>query len=266
VLAAIAQRAPKTLAAMVRIRNEEEFLYPAIRSIVEAVDQVVLIDNLSDDRTPEIIRQLQAEFPHIVAAYVYPHRVARYGAENAELSRTLRGRRSPQLLANYYNWCLRRCAASHIMKWDADMVATAQFAQALTLFRSGPMQVMYISGINVHPARTHTVVGTPDRVIAPYEDYEPRIFPKLFASYDNRARVYETLASPYANTDLAMRYTPMTYLHMKFCKHNYELNASPDMVADRSILRHSGDALDQEALDSLERIHGWALSASPAAS
>ena len=36
---------PKKISAMVRVRNEEEYLFTSVASIAELVDEVVIIDN-----------------------------------------------------------------------------------------------------------------------------------------------------------------------------------------------------------------------------
>ena len=51
-------RGAKTISAMTRIRNEEEFLEEAVLSIIDIFDEIILIDNLSDDKTPAIISAL----------------------------------------------------------------------------------------------------------------------------------------------------------------------------------------------------------------
>ncbi len=48
----------RTISAMERVRNETEFLYPAVESIADAVDEIVLVDNLSSHATPAIIERL----------------------------------------------------------------------------------------------------------------------------------------------------------------------------------------------------------------
>ena len=43
---------------MVRVRNETEFLYPAVKATADAVDEIVLVGNLSSDAGPAIIERL----------------------------------------------------------------------------------------------------------------------------------------------------------------------------------------------------------------
>jgi glycosyltransferase involved in cell wall biosynthesis len=55
-----------------------------VRSIIQVVDAVVIVDNLSDDRTPQIIDTLVKAYPDKIAAYSYAHRILRVGKENEE--------------------------------------------------------------------------------------------------------------------------------------------------------------------------------------
>jgi hypothetical protein len=121
---------PRRISAMLRVRDEEEFLHAAVSSIADLVDEIVLVDNQSTDRTPEIVRQLASEHSDKVAVHAYPHPVARVGAEQAAAAR---GRREAgvRTLAEYYNWCLARCREPFVLKWDGDMIALPAFADWL---------------------------------------------------------------------------------------------------------------------------------------
>lgn len=204
----------KTISAMIRIRNEEEFLEATVESIIDIFDEVVLIDNLSDDGTPAIIADLVSRFPK-VTAYYYGHQVARPGSENADLAKSRGGRRSPRLLANYYNWCIARCTMRYVVKWDADMIATSELASAVAEFRHSPAQVMCISGANVHPNRTHYIAT--DSFYSSIETYEPRLFVRRFAQYVDGGK-FEVFYSPYRASHWWLSYEPLVFIHMKYCK------------------------------------------------
>lgn len=226
ILRAAVPRGPKALSAMVRIRNEEQFLRTAILSIVDVLDEVVLIDNLSDDGTPSIIADLVRENPGKVRSVVYPYEIARVGRENMELAASDRG--SPRLLANYYNWCVRQCTNEWVVKWDADMVALPEFAVAVDEFRASPRQVMHISGANVHPCLTHFIAS--DDFHRATEYYEPRVFCRRFARYADYGGPFEALYSPYRVGRWGFRHEPLSYLHFKFCRANRPANNSGDDV------------------------------------
>jgi cellulose synthase/poly-beta-1,6-N-acetylglucosamine synthase-like glycosyltransferase len=76
VLHAALRRQPRRVSAMLRVKNDEEFLAAAVRSIIDSVDEVVLVDNGSTDATPKVIAALRAEFPDKVVVYGYPYEIA----------------------------------------------------------------------------------------------------------------------------------------------------------------------------------------------
>lgn len=215
-LRAATPRGPKRFSAMVRVKNEEEFLRASVLSIVDKLDEVVLIDNLSTDRTPDIIRELCREFPDRVRTFIYPHELARPGAENVGLAREPGGRSSPRLIANYYNWCLAKCSTGWAVKWDADMIALPEFAVALDAFRGSSSQVLCISGANVYPDGRHYL-----KVESWYKEtefYEPRVFVRRFARYVDTGGPYETFSSPYRSAPWSMTHDPLTYIHLRYCR------------------------------------------------
>jgi glycosyltransferase involved in cell wall biosynthesis len=232
---------PKRISAMVRVKDEEEFLYPAIRSIVDHVDEVVVVDNLSSDRTPEIIAALKQEYPGKLACHVYPYRIRRRGRENWELASTPQGRNSPYLLSTYYNWCLQRCSMPYILKWDGDMIATAELLPTLQAWRQSSAAALAFLGVNVHPDRRHLIaakLSDPAEIVKPltiprapkwvptmtYTYPEWWLFPSVGARFTNDVWWCETLQSPYLTFHWAVtrRFEQRTdepcYLHLRFCK------------------------------------------------
>jgi hypothetical protein len=223
--AALAGRPPKQLSAMFRVRNEEEFLEAAVTSVVDVVDEVVIVDNGSTDATPRIIADLVARHPARIRTFQDPHSMARYGAESVDLLRTRTGRRSPSFLPTYYNWCLERCTHPYILKWDGDTVATSGFAATIERFRTSRSQVLWYSGINLHEDRRHLISGRP------YEDVEPRLFYRRFARYNHSLGYVETLWSPYMMLypEFSERLAEPQYFHLKFCKRDRFTNISADL-------------------------------------
>ncbi len=241
---------------MIRVRNEEQFLEASVRSIAPFVDEIVIVDNLSDDRTPEIIARLSGAYPAKVKSFVYPHRLARYGEENLSLASTQEGLKSPALLANFYNWCLSLCTHPFVLKWDGDTVATAGLAEMLSRFRRGSYQSVWHTGANLHENGTHLIA---DR---PYEDVEPRLFLKRFARYDNALGYCEALQSPYLHADrYAMHYSEPAYVHMKFCKSDRFSNMSENLQRREQQINRPGPLAEKSILDAVNNWHLIVLSA-----
>ena len=254
---ALAGRAPKTISAMFRVKNEEEYLGAALESIIDLVEEVIIVDNLSTDSTAAIIADFRHRHPAKVRDFSYPHPLARYGDENTDLASTRAGRRSPALLANYYNWCLAHCTHPFILKWDGDTVATAKFGLALAEFRTSRKQCLWHIGANLHQDGQHLIAGVP------FEAPEPRLFYRRFAKYTNALEYCELLESPYVYPSeryIARAAEPL-YVHMKYCKTDRFSNMSADLQAAALLLDAVGEPISPIVREAIER---WHLGPAPA--
>ncbi|WP_295887745.1 glycosyltransferase [uncultured Thiohalocapsa sp.] len=241
--------AARAVTAMIRIRNEAEFLDAAVRSVVDLVERVVLVDNLSTDATPRIIARLLAEHPDRIETHRYPHAVTRVGAEHRALAAADPG--SPRLLSNYYNWCLGHCRTPWVLKWDGDMIALPALAEAMAAWRAGGRPILVMQGANVHPDRRHLIrarvedkavlaaqLDTPGlpawAVRLTYDHPEPRLFPRAGAAYESGLGWVERLASPYMDKarrdDFRLIAAGPCFLHMKFCKADPWAGYNPDLA------------------------------------
>jgi glycosyltransferase involved in cell wall biosynthesis len=259
---------------MVRVKNEEEFLFAAVSSIVAHVTEVVIIDNLSTDRTPEVIAALQAEFPTKIRTDSYPHEIRRVGRENWELAEQPGHHNSPNLSSTFYNWSLGRCRYPFVLKWDGDMIARPEFATAIEAWRASPRPVLVFNGQNVHPDRSHLirarvtdravlleglrVPGLPMWVTSLAEDArEPRLFPRFGARYGDPILWTQSLSSPFEHRDYRQRARLTApspcFMHMKFCKRDALANYSDDLrdVIERNI--GVGEPLTTDALEVLKQ-------------
>lgn len=270
-------REERRISAMVRVRNEEEFLAPSVRSIADHVDEILLVDNLSTDATPEVIRSLAEAYPEKVVAHRYPHEVRRVGRETWELAGRSDGTTSPHLSANYYNWCLARCSHPHVLKWDADMLALERFTTGLAEWRrGGRAPVLVFQGVNVHPNRRNgvaarcsdraallaalSVPALPQWATSLDRDFpEPRLFPRALARYRTPNRWTQSLRSPFLEPPLADRCVERVdepcFLHLKFCKREPLAGYSSDLAEVIAGNVALGARLDEEMRATLRR-HG----------
>jgi hypothetical protein len=247
---ALAGKPPKRLSGMLRVRNEEEYLATSVASVVDLVDELVIVDNDSSDGSARIIAELAARHPDRIRAFSYPHTVARYGEETLRMSSTRAGRRSPSFLPNYYNWCIARCTEPYILKWDGDTVATAALAGALERFRASRAQVLWYTGLNVHTSRQHLIKGRP------FEDLEPRVFYRRMARYDHSVGNVETLWSPYMMMydEFSEKLDEPLYFHLKFCKRERFTNLSEDIRRLEEANAAQGEPLSPELRDQLRAL------------
>ena len=267
---------------MMRVKNEEMFLYASVQSIIDHVDEIVLVDNLSTDRTPAIIADLCAAHPEKVVSYRYPYEIRKVGRENWELAENPKTRHSPHLSSTYYNWCLRKCTMPFVLKWDGDMVAREAFYASLAGWHTSGKPVMRFNGANVHPDRKHLIAAkTSDReallaslsvpglpkwvTVLTYDFEEPRLFPRAFARFDNKNLWTQQLAGPFRDRRFAAKLTYKAeapqFLHFKFCKPDPLSNYSPDLKAVVASNVTVGPPLDPEAR---RLVQHWQLDARPA--
>ncbi|MDP2923124.1 MAG: glycosyltransferase family A protein [Candidatus Omnitrophota bacterium] len=261
----------KEISAIIRVNNEEEYLYYAIKSIVDYIEEIIIIDNLSTDHSPKIIKSLYGEYPDKIVCFKYPYEVAKLGREHLELVNN--APTSPSLEANYTNWCLKKCTKSYILRWDSDMIATDAFYESVAKFKRSNCEVMFIKGANIYFDLAHFVTSKNkdikaleatlfpstnlDNYLTQYTHYEPRIFPKTFSKYNMDFLFYAMLQNPFADMHLYC-YKPeaVTFLHLKYCKSDPYRNLSGDIKKIISNNINKGPLLNEDLLKTLKQ---WRL-------
>ena len=107
------------ITAMIRIKNEEANIYNVLDSIKNCFDEIVIIDNNSTDYTINEIQRAIENQPLLydkIKLFHYKFDIARCGVDNFKESQS-----SPNSLASFYNYSLKKCNFSMICKWDGDM-------------------------------------------------------------------------------------------------------------------------------------------------
>ena len=119
--------APGTTAVL-RVKNEARSLPWVLPPLLRTCDAAVLVDNESDDGTPDIARAVAAEHHATDRLTVtsYPFRVSRCGPEHLATPAD-----SVHSLAYFYNWSFSLVPTSYSLKWDGDMVLTTDGEQLL---------------------------------------------------------------------------------------------------------------------------------------
>ncbi|MFN8192835.1 MAG: glycosyltransferase [Nocardioidaceae bacterium] len=117
------QRLPPGLTCVFRVKNEARNLPWVLPPMFEAVQRVVLVDNLSTDDTAAV-GQAVAEQCGAADRYLgtsYPFEVSRAGAEHRDTPAD-----SVHSLTHFYNWSFSHVRTAYSMKWDGDMVLTPE--------------------------------------------------------------------------------------------------------------------------------------------
>lgn len=104
---------PRGLSAVVRVRDEETWLEPSLRSVATVADEILVGDNGSRDRTPEILERLATELGGRLTVLRHPD------LEIRELTNALVARAR-------FRWVLR---------WDADFVGYTEGPRSLARLR-----------------------------------------------------------------------------------------------------------------------------------
>jgi len=206
---------PKNISVIIRAKNEEKFLEASVRSIIDNVEEVVIIDNNSTDRTPEIIANLVKEYPQKVRAYKYKYNLAHTLAKPLELFAL--NPHSPYLQSTHCNWCLQKTTYPYVMRWDADMIATPAFIEVLSHFKKTIFQSLHFTGRNIYSDYKHYCLAHPAS--------ESRVFRKKYARYitSNNCTLLKTPI-------FLLRFFSLKccYLHLKMCKAD-PLSNRPDI-------------------------------------
>ncbi len=128
----------KGISAMLRVKNEELNIELVLLNCLKVFDEVVVIDNNSDDSTLAVVAKVRAMTPSCankIRVYSYPFNVARCGQDNFDCPEN-----SVHSLAFFYNYCLSLCRYSYIFKWDGDMLMPDHMVDEFNIFKKKVIQ------------------------------------------------------------------------------------------------------------------------------
>ncbi len=108
---------------VLRVKNEARSMPWVLPPMLAATQQVVLVDNASTDATADAAREVAARHgaQDRLTIVGYPFQVSRCGPEHLATPE-----RSVHSLAYYYNWAFSQVRTAYSLKWDGDMVLTAE--------------------------------------------------------------------------------------------------------------------------------------------
>jgi glycosyltransferase involved in cell wall biosynthesis len=110
------------ITAILRLRNEAEYLETAMRSILPFFDEFVIVYNQCTDRTPELVERFANQEPKRVRAFHYvpeavPPTTHRHAATPAS---------QVQSFVHYSNFALSKVSHRVCLLWDGDMIAAPE--------------------------------------------------------------------------------------------------------------------------------------------
>lgn len=103
------------IAAMLRVKDEEEFIKPCLVSIKDFFDEIVIALNCCTDNTPKIIAELNLPQVRVLE---YPFTLHHNGPGHNHIPEN-----SLHDNAYFYNWVMSKTHFQHVCKWDGDMIA-----------------------------------------------------------------------------------------------------------------------------------------------
>ena len=180
------------VSAMVRVRNEARKIDYCLRSILPVFDEIVVVDNGSDDGTASLVQQVmeQHDPDGKIRLLTYPFRLARFGPEHDDTPED-----SLSSAVYFTNWALSHCTFQYVCKWDGDMVLRREvrdsFAQFLEQIPSAPPHCWAIAGQTIYrdvQGHFHLARGEVNSEI--------EIFPYGFACRFVKKRHWEQLKRP----------------------------------------------------------------------
>lgn len=114
------EKKQKWISWIARLKNADHFLELCIESHLPFLDELILVDNQSADKTKEICKKLAKKYPKI-KFYEYPFNVFPPSENNDKIPAN-----SVHSLAYYYNRCFSKSKYSHVMKVDDDNLLVAE--------------------------------------------------------------------------------------------------------------------------------------------
>ena len=117
------------ITAVLRVKDEARNLPWVLPHLIRTVHRVVLVDNQSSDGTADVAREIVHELgaEDRVQIVDYPFTVSRCGSEHLATPGN-----SVHSLTHFYNWSFSHARTSYSMKWDGDMVLTAEGSALIT--------------------------------------------------------------------------------------------------------------------------------------
>ena len=118
------------ISLIIRAKNEEQNIKECIESVVNYVDEIILVDNNSTDNTLKIMKFYESKYDNI-KVYEYKINVSKVGIEHKNAIKN----NNKNTLGTFYNWCLSKSTKCNVFKWDADFICIKNnFIQCVNMY------------------------------------------------------------------------------------------------------------------------------------
>lgn len=129
------------ISAMMRIKNEEEWIEYSILSIRDCCDEIVVVLQNCTDRTEDIIRSLN--LPNIKILY-FPFESFPNQPDYFQFPID-----SVHNRAYYYNWALNQTSFKWVLKWDGDQAMFEEASKIIRRIISEDFDIVHFYGIDI---------------------------------------------------------------------------------------------------------------------
>jgi hypothetical protein len=131
------------ISGLMRVKNEEKTVRQSVESVINTVDEIVVIYHSCTDNSVSILEELVKKYPTKIKLYEYKQHVI-----PANTNSYIKGFDEKFSLANYYNFGLLKCRYKWFLKIDADQI---YFEEELKSLFSNKQQGRYycMVGFNV---------------------------------------------------------------------------------------------------------------------
>lgn len=129
---------PIGVSGLMRVKDDAEFLSLSIDSCIEALDELIIVYQKSNDNSEAIIKEKAKEYHPKIKEYFYEPEIKSHNLTPTEFNSVcnLDGN-SVHLLSNYYNYTLSKASFRYALKIDADQIYnTTKLIQICNAYRS----------------------------------------------------------------------------------------------------------------------------------
>lgn len=138
---------PIGVSGLMRVKNDGEFVAASIESCIEALDELIIVYDDSEDNTEEVIKLKQKKYSDKIKVYHYGPQISSHNLSDSEIDTLMElPEDSPHLLATYYNWTMAKVTYRYAFKIDADQIYFSEKLKMICdLYRSQETQKVFVS-------------------------------------------------------------------------------------------------------------------------
>lgn len=119
----MAERRKPGLSGFIRAKNEGRFIAGCIDSVIDALDELVVVYKDCTDDTEQVLVEKQRQYPQKLRVYPYNNQILSHNLTREEFLYAISlSEDSPRLHSSQCNYALSKCTYSHAMKIDPDQV------------------------------------------------------------------------------------------------------------------------------------------------